>query len=204
MYSGVAYLYAKVGGVPTLTSSYASNTTKNVNARSLNPCGAGAGTMYVGVYGYTDAKYSIVLNRRPYSHTYLKSGNTVSDVTSYNCYYYFQIDVPDQVALLQVAVNLPQYKNYAGLLLANGYLPTSNRYSWYNTTYTGSNCISLNNPSSGTYYLALSTSYYPQAFTLQMELNGDGSCQVEQQLDEKKPSMIHPNAKPIGIVNIRP
>jgi len=172
---GNTYLFLQVDSKPTF-SSYAYSVTTKDASKTLTPCVGQRGIWWIGVYGYSDATYSIEGTQR--SDFVMADGSTANGVLSRKCAIYYEIPIPQNVFLMQIILQQSSNSYSIFQLLSSGYLPTTGQYGYCNYTvnYNGYSCLSIKTPAVGIWYYAVETPYLDQSYKTQLQLNGDGGC----------------------------
>jgi hypothetical protein len=186
--SGTPFYYINVDSYPTFQTNiwkYENVTGGSVTKYIYNPnidLRTGNYTnsiLYVGIYGYSNTKYSIVLNAQGPITLYDRQALSPSFPIP-NTYLFYKFYIDSGLRSFQAVVT----QNYAFYMSnSTSFYPVYyNKYQYSSTsTYIpGSGyytCLKLNYPYPGTYRLAVSVN--PSNYTIQFVQNGLGTCNIE-------------------------
>jgi hypothetical protein len=134
--------------------------------------------LYIGVYGYTAAKYSLLATTQgPYT---LRDRRARNDTGVVNSYVFYKLSIDRRVRQFQ-AVNQgnPVLAGSNMLYLTNStsYYPVYRRNMWEATSTRYYDCLTLENPAPGNYRLAVDV--IEPKYTLQFVQNGPNTCSIQ-------------------------
>jgi hypothetical protein len=203
--NGVPFYYFNIDSLPT----FQNNTWRYENANGGNAVKyfynpnynqiTGKiliGRLYLGVYGYSNTRYTITLNNRGPIELYDRKAMLVDfpipkDPTPF-VFYSFNSDIGLRMAQIVSRTYTPQIPNsYNQMFLTNTTSFFPNNYNCYNfapyscrdsilnpfDSFNYTSCFKLNYPWPGRYYITVRASY--TNYTIQLVKNGLGSCYLE-------------------------
>eukprot|EP00029_Vermamoeba_vermiformis_P000025 TRINITY_DN1002_c0_g1_i1.p1 TRINITY_DN1002_c0_g1~~TRINITY_DN1002_c0_g1_i1.p1 ORF type:complete len:248 (+),score=28.24 TRINITY_DN1002_c0_g1_i1:20-763(+) len=186
--TGTPFYYANIGSVPTFQNNiwkYENVTGGSVSKYIYNPNidlntgNYSNGILYVGIYGYTNTKYTITLNAQGpitlYDRQVLTPTFPIPD-----SYVFYKFTVDNSLRAFQAVVqSSSRILNFYVGNSTSLYPVYRGRYQYSSSNFNFQTaCLTVNYPWPGTYRLGLST-YTNMNYTIQFVQNGLGSCRIE-------------------------